>query len=423
MKKAGCRLSASEAEKIKLETFDENDPWQHMMKVMFGCGIYAAFRGCSEHASFSPHMITKGRYPDNFEAKELAGLEYVQITNFVNDKSHKLTVHQGYSRDMSNAHRYIYDPTDDGNFAASMWRLKLKLSPGQTRMYCYPKAQISGAAFLGHDIFNKDKPIGENTVRSILKRGGIILDLPENFLPHSLRSVCISNLVNDGSVSIVETMAVARHCSVGASAPYQSSNGHSELNRLKALGIAPRPVKKQKVEAPSPVRLHQESCTSSTNSVTSIQEFDANEEEPLVLRGRKCLSEPPSPVKPAPPVSMTQVGIDSLQEEIKSLAAMMETKKKPPVTLYQEAPKPQISDNQIQIMGLRQTVRALKARLESKEQDNLYFESITEDHARDNEELRNEVAQLRRQSDYSDWISNRGYTRDREARDGPRRRY
>jgi predicted RNase H-like nuclease (RuvC/YqgF family) len=127
-------------------------------------------------------------------------------------------------------------------------------------------------------------------------------------------------------------------------------------------------------------------------------------------------------VKPAgPPVSMTQVGIRNLQEEIKNLTDMMDSskKKKPPAP----APKPQISENQVQIMGLRQTVRALKARLEKEEHENLYYESLTEDHAHENEELRREVAELRRQAEYSHWISNRGYTHDREGRDGPRRRY
>jgi hypothetical protein len=36
---------AEDAEKIDLSKFNEDDPNQHMMKVMFGCGVYCMFRG------------------------------------------------------------------------------------------------------------------------------------------------------------------------------------------------------------------------------------------------------------------------------------------------------------------------------------------------------------------------------------------
>jgi hypothetical protein len=45
-------LSAADAEKIDLSRFDESNPLQHMMKILFGCKIYCMF--CrKEHASFA----------------------------------------------------------------------------------------------------------------------------------------------------------------------------------------------------------------------------------------------------------------------------------------------------------------------------------------------------------------------------------
>jgi hypothetical protein len=44
-KSKNVHLSAEDAEKIDLSKFNEDDPNQHMMKVMFGCGVYCMFRG------------------------------------------------------------------------------------------------------------------------------------------------------------------------------------------------------------------------------------------------------------------------------------------------------------------------------------------------------------------------------------------
>ena len=64
------------------------------------------------------------------------------------------------------------------------------------------------------------------------------MGLPGGFKPHALHAVCITQLVNDQSVSIAETMAVARHTSVSASKT-QRVDGISEGNRLRALGLLP----------------------------------------------------------------------------------------------------------------------------------------------------------------------------------------
>ena len=438
---------------IKLEVFDENDPWEHMMKVLFGCGIYAAFRGCSEHVLFSPTTITRGVYPNNYECQELAGIHYVEISIFVNDKSHKLSVHQGYSRSTGNSQRFPIDDHCDSNFGAALWRLKEKMAPGQTRMYCYPIV-LTGAKredrhFDDIPIYNLNKPIGENKLRSMFKEGAKKLGLPETFKAHSLRALCITNLVNDGGVSIAETMAVARHSSVSASATYQCTNGFSEKNRMKALGLTIPPQKKQKLD-----------CSSVASSFTQEDDFvevtrrlsppptDDNESV-VLLQGRKNISRascaPPkteeheemydsgsvvqvegrkniSRASCAPPkmeeheeVSMTQVGIDNLMAEIKQVHELMNP---PParVPLVARASPPPISENQLQILELRRTVLGLKKRLENQEHDGLYQDSVESEHVREIERLR---SHLNSERDYDN-----GYTREREGRDGwGRRRY
>ena len=77
MKDKGCQLSAIDVEKIKLELFDEVDDRQHQMKLLFGCGLYPAFHGSSEHTNFCKQQILFGTYPDTYENPVLAGKPFV----------------------------------------------------------------------------------------------------------------------------------------------------------------------------------------------------------------------------------------------------------------------------------------------------------------------------------------------------------
>ena len=61
------------------------------------------------------------------------------------------------------------------------------------------------------NIFHPRKPLGMNKIQELFMEGAEILGLPEKFLPHSLRALCITRLVNNGVVSLAETMEVARH--------------------------------------------------------------------------------------------------------------------------------------------------------------------------------------------------------------------
>ena len=239
-------------EKIVLGRFDENDPLQHMMKCMFGCGIFAGFRGCTEHTYFTREQVVFGTYGKTHEPRELAGLPYVAITH-LQDKTKKLSIHNSYLRDTGHHLRFPIVSSDPNNFGGALQRLVAKMSPGQVRIYCQPGSpsylktlEMNG---YGHACFMFNKPLGPKSVAALFKKGAKLLGLPENFRPHSLRAAFITKMANDPSVSMSETMLASRHNSVAASANYQRSDGLSELNRLRAIGVTipPNNSKKAKV--------------------------------------------------------------------------------------------------------------------------------------------------------------------------------
>ena len=255
LKTKECELEASEAEKIMLSKFDEDDLYQHMMKIMFGCGLFAAFRGRTEHTMFYISQIKIGQYPANFENKELAGLKYAAIDHMVNEKTNKITINNSYSRGTSHIMRFPIVEGDPNNFGGALARLMEKFAPGQERVYCKKATPEKRAEWIAKGYpkaeFFHNLQLGEKSIGKLFKKGAEILGLTkcDKFRPHSLRGACISTLVNDKSVSLAETMRVARHNSASASKVYQRVDGISEGNRLAALGQMPAPDTKQNATA------------------------------------------------------------------------------------------------------------------------------------------------------------------------------
>ena len=242
VKSRGCQLDANEVAKIILSKFDENDLIQHMMKVLFGCGLYAAFRGSAEHTYFSRTQVKFGTYPPNFENPNLARKRYVAIDNMPKDKTSTLGVNNSYARELGNTMRFPIIDGDMNNFGGSLERLIEKMSPGQVRIYCRPAGrdrllEMRNAGFK-NAMFYAASQIGEKMILQMFKDGAELLGLTNarHFKPHSLRGACITILANDPSVSLAETMKIARHTSVSASKVYQRVDGISEGNRLVALG-------------------------------------------------------------------------------------------------------------------------------------------------------------------------------------------
>ena len=240
--------------------------------------------------------------------------------------------------------------------------------------------------------FYGKRPLGVNKIRSLMQEGARILGLPTTFKPHSLRALCITRLSNDESVSLAETMSIARHSSVSASKTYQTLNGHSEHNRLRALGV---PVEKLVVQAsprptPEDSKSFEGAPTDEASDLPGLtkRNVEVEEAEAEVEVFSSSDSESENSIKIGShrlsnnDVSLTQVGIDHLKEDIGDLKAML--KQKPP-------PKPQMSENQRQIMELSNVVQGLKKELIEKNHDRLYYESLAEDHVREIDQLKFEL--------------------------------
>ena len=363
-----------------------------MMKVLFGCGIFAGFRGSSEHTYFNVSQVKTGNYPEQYEDPQLAGKPYVSIDN-LSDKTNKLSVHNSYLRNCGTSMRFPVNFDDDENFGAALVRLKQKIGPDQKRMYCQPapKSYQLSLARMGHYNvhFYANKPLGPKSIAKLFKDGAKHLGLPDSFRPHSLRSALITKLANDPSVSIAETMSAARHTSVSASMNYQRSDGVSEANRLRAIGqlcdSSLSSNKKMKCAGSSNLKVEamgnlkttglepydwdMVEASKITSEWTMVDDFDAGEtkvqsqvakkevdvedDDYIVLKGRKKEAEVPS---------MTQVGIEELQDDIDDLKAMMTPPKK--------------SENQKTIALLSAEVRRLKRKLELRDKEWLYQDSL-----------------------------------------------
>ena len=262
------------------------------MKLLFGFGVMTAFRGAKEHAMLSPKHLQFGNFPLNHPVEELAGVPYVSVICIPDDKSHKLSVYNSYVRDTSNQFRIPIIESDPNNLGSSIVRYLKKLVPGQERMYCKAaspgfKMKLALDGYPDAEYFDK-KPLGENMIRNLFKEGARILGLPEDFRPHSLRSACITKLVNSPGVSLAEAMNHARHNSASASRNYQRTDAVSEGQRFRALGMMPPSSSSSPSSFPSfpssgkavPVIEKQcESIDADTKNGKARNDFAGNDEE------------------------------------------------------------------------------------------------------------------------------------------------
>ena len=220
------------------------------MKILIGFGMYFAFRGCTEHSNLKVCQVYQGKFE---EGHEFAGLPFVGVKD-MQDKTHKLSVHRSYVRDTSTFMRMPVGDVDDkksNNFGSSLVRYLKKLAPGQEFLYCHvmkPDRRRSFSRLGLHNVrYEPNRKLGKTPVAGLFKRAADIMGFsePQKFHPHSLRSVFISKLVNDGSVSLAETMDSARHSSVAASATYQERSKVSEANKIRSLMEFEGPPKKR----------------------------------------------------------------------------------------------------------------------------------------------------------------------------------
>ena len=69
-------MAKVDSDKLCLSSFDESDPIQHIMKILFGFGIYFGFRGRMEHAKMHVSHIQTGVFEKGhqFEGKRFVGV-------------------------------------------------------------------------------------------------------------------------------------------------------------------------------------------------------------------------------------------------------------------------------------------------------------------------------------------------------------
>ena len=206
--------------------FDESDPRQHQMKILFGCGAKLGFCGSGEHTYLELMHIRKGVFE---EGHPLAGRTYYGFGGFKH-KTKKLTLSNCY---MNNGDDDLLRvPVIPGNplcLGSSIERMIAKFTPGQTRFYCKvmtPKQKKSYVAD-GGDPQHEFQPhvcLGKTKIKELFEDGAKILglDKPEDFYPHSLRAMFITDLANDPNVSNKELLSSACHASISSSIAYQT---------------------------------------------------------------------------------------------------------------------------------------------------------------------------------------------------------
>jgi hypothetical protein len=335
-----------------------------MMKILFRCGIYCMF--CrKEHASFAVSQIKVGHYQCTFEHAGLAGHPNICIDNIC-DKSHRLTVHNSHAM---TTNKFLHFPINENDLAclgAAIKRFMPKLAPNQTRMYCRPATQEYIEATYRHhgnstSLFYANTLLGANKLRELMAKGAEILGISKNFRPHSLRAVGVTILANDSTISDAERCCAAHHVSISENKAYQTVDGRSEANHLKALGVKlpgteegdkkmlAKPEEELKEEqddgkvefvilgaGPSPTNSQDGEDTCSDISEPSLKIHNKNTKEP----------------------SMTQVQIQELKNEFNSLKGMLTTKV-PVVEEVQKKPEPVMSMTQVGIEDLKEKIREL----------------------------------------------------------------
>ena len=82
-------------------------------------------------------------------------------------------------------------------------------------------------------------PLGKGKIKELFDDGAKILGLScaDKFYPHSLCAMMLTELANNPSVSLKETVTSARHSNLTSSLNYQHRDGESEVAKFNALGM------------------------------------------------------------------------------------------------------------------------------------------------------------------------------------------
>ena len=129
------RLNEKDTMRVKdLSAFDENDPEQHCIKLLYGLGRVIGCRG-GEYTNFSISQIDHGEFPEDHDWH---GYSWFAI-NGMTDKTHKLSVHNSHVRNTKSLLRFpiLNDGERTNDVGGSIQRYLKKLGPGQLRFFCH----------------------------------------------------------------------------------------------------------------------------------------------------------------------------------------------------------------------------------------------------------------------------------------------
>ena len=122
---------------MDLSKFSEEDPYLHLIKLLFASGLQGGFRGNTEHANLEVHHINRGTYPPGHPLEKKV---WYAITNFM-DKTHKLSFHNSHLRDDREFFRSPVLEDNPNTLGGIIHRLIPKLTPGQTCIYRKPMSK------------------------------------------------------------------------------------------------------------------------------------------------------------------------------------------------------------------------------------------------------------------------------------------
>ena len=227
-------VEAGDAVKISLSSFNEEDYFGHMKKVLVGCGCLLGFRGVKEHLGLLVEDFSFGKYPYNHE---FFGLSYIRIDVLRGSKNRsKLSVSQSYFTETGNLLRVPiftnscpqFGVSESDCFGGSLRRYVLKAKPGQVKLHVFPDADGNP---------DPDRPLSVYKCNSLHKEAATDLGIKKANIGggHCWRSLFCTTLANDPNVSLAEGMRASRHKSVSAHCSYISTDTKTEATRWQTL--------------------------------------------------------------------------------------------------------------------------------------------------------------------------------------------
>ena len=108
------RLTLSNRKKIYIGCFNENDPQQHLMKVLFECGTMLGFRGLAEHTYLEVGHIRNDIFRPGHPWEGIGGFQH---------KTQKLSLKHSFVPDDDKHMQVPYLPDNEDSLGGDIHRL------------------------------------------------------------------------------------------------------------------------------------------------------------------------------------------------------------------------------------------------------------------------------------------------------------